>query len=289
MALNVHLSAERLRRFSDQPNVPLSLYDRWLRAQTLVRTFNPKYREWLRQQFLDIIEEAPEFAPAWCGLADLHSIEHIAFPGVLRTPEREQQALECARKAVQLDPADMRAHRTLAWAHMMARQFTQAEMHMEVAWELNPNNSWSAISVALQWAFLGRHRIAPKLARQALDMRLVPSRTHWAFNVDIQFLSGNYQVALDAAERAQDVLWAVPAWRAAALAHLGRQQEAAAVGQRFLSRIRANWFGSEPATDEAIVRWVLHLYPFRRREDWQRLRDGLLGAGLPTDGIDYQV
>jgi hypothetical protein len=100
--------------------------------------------------------------------------------------------------------------------------------------------------------------------------------------VDIQFLRGDYAAAIQAADRAQDVLWGVAAWRAAALAHLGRTEEAAAEGARFLSRIRANWFGDKPATNEAIVGWLLHIYPIRRRADWERLRDGLQMAGLPT-------
>jgi hypothetical protein len=136
-------------------------------------------------------------------------------------------------------------------------------------------------------AFCGKIKRASELAQTALDMTLSPSRTHWAYQVDIQFLSGRYEAALEAADRAQDVLWGVAAWRTAAFAQLGRKAEAVAEGARFLSRVRDNWFGAEPATDEAIVRWLLHLYPIRRREDWERLRDGLGTAGLPADGIEH--
>jgi len=31
------------------------------------------------------------------------------------------------------------------------------------------------------------------------------------------------------------------------------------------------------------MKWMLQIYPIRRREDWERLRDGLRLAGLPTD------
>jgi len=118
-------------------------------------------------------------------------------------------------------------------------------------------------------------------------LTLAPSRTHWAYQVDIQFIIGDYAAAVDASDRAQDVLWGVAAWRTAALAHMGRSAEAAAEGQRFLSRIHANWFGAEPPTDEKIVQWLLHLYPLRRREDWERFRDGLRAAGLPTRRTEH--
>jgi DNA-binding SARP family transcriptional activator len=289
MALNVHLSADRLRRFSEQPDISVGVYDRWLRCQTLVRTFDPQHWDRLAIQFGEIIAAAPQFVPAYCGLADMHTIQHIAHPGVFRARDREQKALELARKAVELDAADMHAHRCLAWANAMTQKFGQAETHIQVACELNPYDSWTAISGALLLAFCGEYKRASELGQVALDLTLSPSRTHWAYQVDIQFLGGNYAAAIEAADQAQDVLWGVAAWRTATLSHLGRTAEAAAEGARFLTRARANWFGTEPATDEAIVRWLLHLYPIRHRADWERLRDGLKAAGLPTDGSEHDA
>ncbi len=287
MALNVYLSTDRLQRFSERPDIGLGIYDRWLRCQTLVRTFDPRQWGRLTQQFTEIVANAPAFVPAYCGLADMHSIEHIAHPGVFRTREREQKALELARKAVQLDPSDMRAHRSLAWAHAMAGQYGSAEMHIGVAGELNPNDSWTAISGALLLAFCGHSSRAHELAKVALDLTLSPTRTHWAYQADIEFLAGNYAAAVEAADRAQDVLWGVAAWRASALSQLGRHAEAAAEGQRFLARIRTNWFGEAEPTDEMIVRWLLHLYPIARPTDWARLRDGLRDASLPVGQMEH--
>ena len=70
------------------------------------------------------------------------------------------------------------------------------------------------------------------------------------------------------------------AWQAAALAHLGHHDEAAAEAAWFLATIRQNWFGAEPATDEMIVRWLLHLYPISRRVEWVRLRHADGDAGF---------
>jgi tetratricopeptide (TPR) repeat protein len=288
MGLNVHLSAERLLRFSDKPNVSLALYDRWLRCQTQVRTFDPRFFPHLREQFSEIISQAPDFGPAYGGLADLNNIEHIVHPGVLRTPERDRMALGYARQAVQLDPLDMGAHRCLAWSLMMSKQYEQGAMHFEVAFELNPNDSWTVIAVALMRAFGGQPERALELARVAMDMTLAPSRTHWVYQTDIQFLAGDYEAAIIAADHALGGLGTALAWRSAALAHLGRLEEAAADAARFLAGIRANWFGTGPPADEAIVRWFLHLYPLSRRADWERLRDGLALAGLSTGSAAYE-
>jgi DNA-binding SARP family transcriptional activator/TolB-like protein len=288
MALNVYLSAERLKRFSEQPDVSLGIYDRWLRCQTQIRTFGAQYWDSAAQQFAEIIEAAPNFVPAYCGLTDMQNGRHISHPGVFRTREGERKALELGQKAVQLDPSDAHAQRCLAWAHAMAKQYAQAQTHIELACELNPNDSWTRISAALLLVFCGQPERAMALPGPALDIAVAPSRTHWAYHFDIQFLMGNYEAALATAEQAQDVLRGTrSAWQAAALAHLGRHDEASAQAARFLTTIRDNWFGTEAPTDEAIVRWLLHLYPICRRADWARLRDGLRRAGLPTGAAEH--
>ncbi|WP_428536678.1 BTAD domain-containing putative transcriptional regulator [Rhodopila sp.] len=289
MGLNVHLSADRLRRFSDSQDVSLGLYDRWLRTRTQALTYNPHLWDRLKQQFSEIIREAPDFGPAHQGLADLHNTEHIAHPGVFRTAERDQAAFAYAREAVRLDPSDMRAHRCMAWSHSMINQHDQAIMHLEVGYELNPNDSWYAISGANLLAFCGQLDRAAEIASAAMDMTLAPSLTHWAYNAEIHYLRGDYQAAIQAADLSQNVIWDIPAWRAAAFAMLGRPAEAAAEAEHFISRIRANWFGSQPATPEAIVKWHLHVHPMRRGEEWKHLRDGLARAGLPTNSIEQGV
>ena len=62
MALNVHVSAERLWRFSEVPDVSLGAYDRWLRCQDLVRTFEAEYLDRAERQFNEIIRDTPNFA-----------------------------------------------------------------------------------------------------------------------------------------------------------------------------------------------------------------------------------
>jgi class 3 adenylate cyclase/DNA-binding SARP family transcriptional activator len=288
MALNVHLSAEQLRRLSEQPDVSLGIYDRWLRCQTLIRTFNLQHWQRAASQFLEIIEAAPNFVPAYCGLADMHNAEHIVYPGKVRTREHEQQALHLARQAVELDPSNSNAHRSLAWANAMANQHIQAVMHIETAYELNPNDPWTHFSAALLFAFCGQTERSTDLVSIARDMAVVPSKMHWAYLVDIHFLRGDYEAALEASEQALDFHRTVRAWRAAALAQLGRTSEAANESAMFLNSVRANWFGAKPATDSEILRWLLHLYPISERGDWERLRGGLDSAGLPVTDIEYR-
>jgi DNA-binding SARP family transcriptional activator len=286
-ALNVHVSTERLMRLAGEADVSLSVYDRWLRAQAMILSFSPDCWQRAEQLFNEIIEGAPNFAPAYASLVQMSNAIHIVHPGVMRTHERERRSLELARAAVRLDPVDTRAQLCLGWSHAMAGQYTQSEVHMDLACELNANDPWTLISSALFYAFSGKFDRATRLADQASDMALAPSATHWGYQVSIQFLAGDYAGALQSAEFARDVIKTLPAWRAATLNFLGRNAEAIQEGKRFLSGIRSSWFGTGTATDDAILRWLLHLYPISHREGWERLRDGLKGAELPVDRLAF--
>jgi hypothetical protein len=98
-------------------------------------------------------------------------------------------------------------------------------------------------------------------------------------------LCGDYVGALEAIDRAEGILKTLPAWRAAALFHLGEQAMAKEQAQRFLNGTRSFWVGSDTPSDEAITRWVLEAHPIGIRSRWEILRHGLRGAGLPVEGI----
>ena len=61
LALNVHLSADRLHRLSNYPDISLGIYDRWLRSQTLIRTFSLEHWQRAASQFLEILKSCPQF------------------------------------------------------------------------------------------------------------------------------------------------------------------------------------------------------------------------------------
>jgi tetratricopeptide (TPR) repeat protein len=166
----------------------------------------------------------------------------------------------------------------------MSGRHVQAEVHMRLATDLNPLDSWVLMSSALFYCFYGQHERAEELAAQSMEMTLLPTTLHWAYQVTLRYLRGDYLGTLEACDRAEDVIRTLPAWRAAALANLGRHTEAAASATRFLRTVRDHWFGAMPPTDEAIMGWLLHLYPIADARDWEKLRDGVAAAGLPTAG-----
>jgi len=284
VALNVHVSSDRIAKIAAQPEAKLQAYDHWLRGQALIYRYTPEAWQRACDTFRAVIAATPDFAPAYSSLVQLNNSLHLVHPGVFRERERAQQTLALARTAAGLDPVDSRAQLCLGWAEAMADRWSQAGINLGLAVELNDNDPWTLISSAHGFAFCGDMARAGELARQALKLSVAPSLAHWGYQVGIRFLCGDYDGSVEAAERANDIIPNLPAWKASALFHLGRVGEARAEAKRFAAMCRAKWFGSTEPDDDAVGRWFLHLFPICRRADWERLRDGLAGAGIaPAD------
>ena len=284
-SLNVQLSTERLMRLAGEPDVSLDLHDRWLRGQNLIAKFDPE--SWQRAVviFRDSIRENPAFSPFYSSLVQMNNIEHLVHPGVLRNLDKAKATLELAKIAVELDPVDSRAHLCCGWSYTFALREAEAAPHMDLACELNDNDPWTLLSSAHYCAFCGSIEQAQLRASQSLALSLAPSRLEWGYHCIIRCLCGDYAGAIEACDRAHNVIQTLPAWRAAALYELGQPELAREEAQRFLNGIRSFWVGSDPPTDAAITRWLLQAHPINIRARWETLRRSLRGAGFPVEGI----
>lgn len=284
-SLNVQLSAERLRRLAGEPDVSLDVYDRWLRGQSLIAKFDPE--SWRRAVaiFQDAIRENPTFSPCYSSLVQINNVEHFVHPGLFRDPSKAKETLELAKTAVQLDPVDSRAHLCCGWSHVMALRENEAAPHMELACELNDNDPWTLLSCALYHAFCGSIEQARIRAEQALAVSPVPSYLEWGYHCIIRVLAGDHVGAVEAYDRAHDVIKTLPAWRAAVLYELGDQAMASRDAQRFLNATRSFWVGADAPTDESITRWLMQAHPVTAVVRRERLRRAWGGAGLPVESV----
>jgi len=234
------------------------------------------------------IEREPSFSPLYSSLAQMNNVVPFVQPGLFRSPEMAQGTLNLARRAVALDPRDSRAELCLGWALAFCRRHSHAQLHMEIACELNSNDSWTLMSAAMFHAFNGDFERAGQLASLSMELTLSPTLSHWAFLASIRYLLGDYEGVVVEADRAQGGLLSASACRAAALHNLGRQEEAAREVSSFLTNVRAAWIGDTQPTDEMIGKWLLSLYPFRQERTWRRLRDGVAAAGIPVAGSVFE-
>ncbi len=284
-SLNVQLSAERLRRLAGEADVSLDVYDRWLRGQSLIAKFDPE--SWRRAVsiFRDAIRDNPTFSPCYSSLVQINNVEHFVHPGLFRELSKTKETLELAKAAVQLDPVDSRAHLCCGWSHVMALRETEAAPHMELACELNDNDPWTLLSCALYYAFCGSIELARVRAEQSLALSPVPSYLEWGYHCIIRVLAGDHVGAIEAYDRAHEVIKTLPAWRAAALYELGNHDMARREAQRFLNATRSFWVGPDAPTDEAITRWLLQAHPVTVGVRRESLRRAWGGAGLPVENM----
>ena len=256
-------------------------YDLWLQGQATILGLDPDRWHKASEMFLEVGNQMPDFAPARSGLAQIHNLIHIVLPGVRRSQQRTAQALAYAREAALLDPIDSRSQLSLAWSYAMSNQHEQAEIHLRLALELNENDPWTLMSSAMCSAFCGATERARELAEYALRLPLIPSPLQWAYHAAIRFIRGDDSGCVEAARLAGELMPTSRGYLAAALFHLGHKSAATEELRAFFRVFRARWVGQEPASDENITRWFLNIFPIRHAKDWERLRDGLAGAGAP--------
>lgn len=282
VALNVHLSAERIDQFAGAPDLHLDIYDRWLRGQDLFFGFTPD--KWNRAAMLfdSVVDAETNFAPVYSSLAQIQNAGHLLFPGKLSQVNNHTEALELGKMAVKVDPLDTRGHLSMGWSYAMLRKFDNSEISYGLATELNENDPWTMVSSALGWAFLDFKEQAGDMADEALKLSITPSPMYWSFQATIRFMCNDYEGCVHASENSNYAINNVAGWNAAALHHLGLDTEAKQAAETFRNLVSPKWVGKKPPDDEQIGTWFLSSFPIKNPSTWQALCDGLIGAGIKT-------
>jgi DNA-binding SARP family transcriptional activator/tetratricopeptide (TPR) repeat protein len=286
-ALNVHVSAERLRRASSDADIALEIHDRWLRGQELMHRVTPADMRAAAAIFSELTRDAPQFSPALSGMVQINNMEHIVYPGRFRDRARHLATLRLAQNAVQLDPLDSRAHLGLAWSHQLVGRTHDSTLHASLAAELNENDAWTLVSCAQIFAYCGEYDRAQTLAAASLDLSPATTRSQMTYLSAIKFLCGAYGECVEAALHGLDASPGFSIWKCAALAHLERVEEAREEIDRALARTAADWQGRDKPSPTDMLRWLLHMFPIAVEKDWQRLRDGFAAAGAPVESIGF--
>jgi tetratricopeptide (TPR) repeat protein len=164
------------------------------------------------------------------------------------------------------------------------RQYDEAAGHLERALQLNPNDTDVLVHAGLCQSYLGDPEAALATANKA--MRLNPAYPPWyAAPAGLAlFMLGRDRECLEVCSTAVTGAFVdVPAFAAAASALSGDVNGAKQSLARFLDDFQERiGFGRPPEPGEPL-RWLLHVNPFRRVEDGERLARGLTLAGLEAD------
>jgi tetratricopeptide (TPR) repeat protein len=194
--------------------------------------------------------------------------------------ESEAQACKFAEQAAALDDGDAFVHIVLARVRLFQREFERAEQSIARAPALNPNDADVNAHAALWTVYLGDAPRALELARRAAQLNVHHGDWYHVPALIAQFLLGDWPAAMRAGARAGRVFVDVQAIAAAAAALAGEEAEArralAAFREEFQAKIA---FGRDAERGEELD-WLMQVNPFRREADRERLRTGLMRAGL---------
>jgi adenylate cyclase len=227
--------------------------------------------------FREAIALDPSLSIARAYLATI-LLQGVHFGWIRSTRELWAEAMSLAESSVRLDPRSSFAFAILAYVHAMEGHYEEALDAGKRAVELNPYDMGARGVFGFCHLVIGEHRQAIELFSTAVQRGNSDPRFQWgALNAFSHYLLGQYDASLS---WAREALYLNPnhlqvlAIRAAALAQLGRTEEAAQATEVLLT--------SFPGL---TVERHLRNFRWKTPADTAHYRDGLLKAGVPLSQL----
>ena len=269
------LIAARLRKSTGKSVEQLRAYDLWLEGEVLTDLWERETEEKAVELFSRAVELDPTLAGAYAGWASVLNSRWIMYPGLPTDAEDREQAYQLAKKAVALDPLNTQTQGNLGWCHILAGRFEPAELHIGLAYDLNPSNPDNLLSCALAHAFCGNHERARGLSRRAFELNPFPQPYYHGYRASIDFLGRDFAGCIEAVNRAPDLFPDIQAWAAASYGHLGDLAAGRTALDHFFTDLRKRWVGATMPSDDAVCAWFVSMFPIRYDADRKLLTDGI--------------
>ncbi|MCA6124301.1 adenylate cyclase [Bradyrhizobium sp. WSM 1704] len=255
------------------PNSELTAWDRFLKGLSHYYQQTKTDCEAAIALFKEAIELDPALSIARAYLA-LIQIQAAQFGWIPSTRELWASSVALAESSVRLDPRSSFAFQLLAYLHAMQGHYEAAMDAIKRAIELNPYDMGARGVLGICHMVIGDHRKAVELFSTAVQRGNSDPRYQWAaLNAFSHYLLGQYDASLS---WSREGLYLNPnhlqclAVRTAALAQLGRKDEAAQAAEALL--------GNHPGL---TVERHLRNFHWKNPADIAHYRDGLLKAGVP--------
>jgi adenylate cyclase len=287
--ITTHLSAalapEIFRAEASSParssSTDLTAWDRFLRGLSYYYQQTKADFEASIGLFREAIALDPTLSIAHAYLATIQ-LQSVQFGWVRSTRELWSEAMCLAESSVRLDPRSSFAFSILAYVHAMGGNHEAALDAARRAIELNPYDMGARGVLGMCHLVVGEHRQAIELFSAAAQRGNSDPRYQWAaLNAFSHYLLRQYDASLS---WAREALYVNPnhlqvlAVRAAALAQLGRTEEAAKATQVLLT-------GFPGLTVERHLR----NFHWKTAADIAHYREGLLKAGVPLSKLTLVV
>ena len=277
-SLSAALAPEIFRAEASAParssSTDLTAWDRFLRGLShYYKQTQPDFEASIAF-FREAIALDPSLAIARAYLGTI-MIQGIQYGWIKSTRELWAEAMELAESAVRLDPTSSFAYSIVAFIHAMDGDHDAAMEAGRKAVELNPYDMGARGVLGCCYLAVGDHHQAIELFTTAVQRGNSDPRYQWAAMLAFgHYLLGQYEASVS---WAREALYLNPnhlqvlAVRAAALAQLGRSEEAAKATEALLK--------SYPGL---TVEKHLRNFRWRQLAEVAHYREGLLKAGVPS-------
>src|SRR6266478_1417266 len=276
-SLSAAIAPEIFRAEASAParssSTDLTAWDRFLRGLSHYYRHTKADFETSIALFREAIALDPALAIARAYLGTI-LVQGVQYGWIRSTSKLWAEAMSLAESSVRLDPRSSFAFSILSYVHAMEGNYEAALDAGKRAVELNPYDMGARGVLGICHLVIGEHRQAIELFSAAVQRGNSDPRYQWAaLNAFSHYLLGQYDASLS---WAREALYLNPnhlqvlAVRAAALAQLGRNEEAAKAAEVLL--------GNYPSL---TVEKHLRNFRWKTPADIAHYRDGLLKSGVP--------
>jgi adenylate cyclase len=256
----------------------LTAYDYVLRGNELSNRNTREDNVVAKQLYQTAVQLDPQYARAYARLAN-NFVDDVLQGW--STKEALGDALEIAYKAVDLDDQDSWAQASVGMILFLMRHHDDAEVHLQSAVRLNPNDVDIAAYMAILLVYLGK----PEESLQWINSarRLNPLHPEWYHSVTgiISYSARRYSEAIEAFRKCSYKDRVHHAYLAASYAQVGQMEEARVEAELFLTiRTREVRETGEQIPDSPLELASFETDLFRSSADKNHFLEGLRKAGV---------
>jgi adenylate cyclase len=278
--LSAALAPEIFRAEASAParsSVVVTAWDRFLRGLSHYYRQTKTDFETSIGLFKEAIALDPTLSIAYAYLATM-MVQGVQYGWIKSTSQLWTEAMNLAESSVRLDPRSSFAFACLSYMHAMEGSYEAAMEAAKRAVTLNPYDMGARGVLGICHMVIGEHQQAVELFSTAVQRGNSDPRYKWAaLNAFSHYLLGQYDASLS---WAREALYMNPnhlqvlAVRTAALAQLGRSEEAAKATEVLLN-----------CYPNLTVERHLRNFRWKSPADIAHYRDGLLKAGVPLSTL----